>query len=226
MLGAVMWNCWCACAQVDAELELEVTPLDAIFHACDADLSGALDLPESQFALQALGFYPTEPELEAALKGLGLDLDFPVTSATQLRKVADSLEASKCARGLRALPYARRGNSMGQLSALWEGLLVDGWWHSICAKFNQDHAAEIQAGTKREREPNLYALDRPFVRATTSADASARSHIPAAVLDAAEIPGVPAENCCFAQLVNPQGLDVDYFVSHWWGHPLERTLQA
>ena len=205
------------------KLYVNVTSVDAIFEACDANLSG-LDLPESQFALQALGYYPTEPELEAALKDL--DFVFPLTSATQLQKVADSLEASKCTRGLHALPYARRGNSMRQLNTLWKGLMVDGWWHSHCAKFNQDNAAEIEAGTKFKMEPNLYSLDGPFVRATTSADASARSHIPAAVLNAAEIPGAPAENCCFAQLLNPEGVDVDYFVSHWWGHPLERTLKA
>merc|ERR1719161_333040 len=104
--------------------------------------------------------------------------------------------------------------------------MVDGWWHSHCARFNAAHSVEIEAGTKFVMNPNLYALDRPFVRATSSADASARSHIPAAVLNAAEIPGVPAENSCFAQLLNPKGVDVDYFVSHWWGHPLERTIKA
>ena len=45
------------------KLYVKVTSVDAIFLACDANLSGDLDLPESQFALQALGFYPTEPEL-------------------------------------------------------------------------------------------------------------------------------------------------------------------
>ena len=75
-------------------------------------------------------------------------------------------------------------------------------------------------------KPNLYALDEPFVRATTSTDPSAREKIPAKVLETAEIPDVPSANCCFAQLLNPKGLEVDYFVSHWWGHPFERTVQA
>merc|ERR1719440_1842418 len=74
--------------------------------------------------------------------------------------------------------------------------------------------------------PNLYAMDRSFVRATTSTAAGARSEIPAAVLEAARIPGVPTEDCCFAQLLNPRGLEVDYFVSHWWGHPFEQTVNA
>ena len=43
---------------------------------------------------------------------------------------------------------------------------------------------------------------------------------------AARIPEVPTEDCCFAQLLNPRGLEVDYFVSHWWGHPFEQTVNA
>ena len=46
------------------------------------------------------------------------------------------------------------------------------------------------------------------------------------VLQAAGIPACPADDCSFAQLLNPDGLEVDYFVSHWWGHPFERTVQA
>ena len=49
------------------KLYTKVTSVDAIFRACDVDLSGDLDLPQSQYALQALGFYPTELELEALL---------------------------------------------------------------------------------------------------------------------------------------------------------------
>ena len=44
-------------------LYTKVTSVGAIFRACDADLSGDLDLPQTQYALQALGFYPTELEL-------------------------------------------------------------------------------------------------------------------------------------------------------------------
>ena len=63
----------------------KVAPVDAIFQACDADLSGSLDLPQSQHALRALGFYPEETDLKEALKALGLD--FPLTSPVSLQKV-------------------------------------------------------------------------------------------------------------------------------------------
>ena len=114
-------------------------------------------MPESQYALRALGYYPTEAELEATAKALGLP--FPLASPAALQKVAESLAASTCKRGRPALPYAQRGCYLQQLSALWQGLSVNGWWHSLCAKFNEDHAAEIQAGTKFPMEPNLYSLD-------------------------------------------------------------------
>ena len=60
--------------------------VNAIFNACDADGSGSLDSPQSRHALRALGFYPTEKKLRAALKALGLE-DFPLASPEVLRKV-------------------------------------------------------------------------------------------------------------------------------------------
>ena len=96
----------------------------------------------------------------------------------------------------------------------------------MCNKFNAANAEEIAAGHKIESSPNLYAIDRPFVQATTSPDASARKDIPAKVLAAGNIPDAPEFACCFSQLLNPDGLVVDVFVSHWWGHPFEHTVRA
>merc|ERR1719197_227060 len=72
----------------------------------------------------------------------------------------------------------------------------------------------------------LYDMDKHFVRAVTSANPKSREEIPVSVLEAAGVPSVPEYNCCFAQLLNTDGLQVDYFVSHWWGHPFERTVLA
>ena len=88
------------------------------------------------------------------------------------------------------------------------GLMDTDWLPSLCKEFNQKHDAEIREGTKREMTPNLYAIDRAFVRATTSANASARDGIPREVLNAIPIPAVPDAACCFAQLLNPHGLEV------------------
>ena len=37
---------------------------DAVFHACNANRSGDLDLSESRFALQAFGLYPKDRDIE------------------------------------------------------------------------------------------------------------------------------------------------------------------
>ena len=203
-----------------------------IFDACDVSGSGKLDnVSEIRFALQALGFYPKVIEIESAVKHLCLE--FPL-ELHQFLEVANFMEKGNCERGLRALPYARRGLTLRQLKKINMGLKEDGWLQGQCDKFNQDHAHEIGQGKKYEfpMQPNLYALDKEFVKPTTkkkpatSSDANARSEIKDSVLQAAGIPASPAKECCFAQLLNPDGLEVDYFVSHWWGHPFERTVQA
>ena len=91
------------------ELYARVVSVEDIFQACDVDLSGALDLPESQYALRALGLYPTDLELEEQLKDLGLH--FPLTSAASLQHVGRSLNASTCKRGLRASKMVTNSSS-------------------------------------------------------------------------------------------------------------------
>ena len=207
-------------------------PARDIFDACDVSGSGKLDnVSEIRFALKALGFYPKDIEIESAVKKLCLE--FPL-ELHQFLEVANFMEKGNCERGLRALPYARRGLTLRQLKKINMGLKEDGWLQGQCDKFNQDHAHEIGHGKKYEfpMQPNLYALDKEFVKPTTkkkpatSSDANARSEIKDSVLRAAEIPASPAEDRCFAQLLNPDGREVDYFVSHWWGHPFERTIKA
>ena len=61
----------------------------------------------------------------------------------------------------------------------------------------------------------LYSIDILFVRPTTSDDASQREGIPDQVLKLAEVPAVPQANRCFSQLLNPEGVEVDFLVSHW-----------
>jgi len=65
--------------------------------------------------------------------------------------------------------------------------------------------------------PNLYAVENFFALLdTTSADVSKRKYIAQEVLTVAEVSGVTEANCCFAQLLNPGGLETDYLVSHYW----------
>ena len=72
--------------------------------------------------------------------------------------------------------------------------------------------------------PNIFAMDAHFVQATTKHGRNARDYIPENVLNIARVPLVPPIDCCFAQLLNPEGLQADCFVSYYWGHPFERIV--
>lgn len=198
--------------------------LDDIFNSCDADLDGHLDLSELKYAFQALGLYPTFPD-EINIKMEELNFQFPMNNK-EFKKIAESLMDSNWRKGLPTVPYARRGLSLAQLKAIEAGLLQNEWLQSLCDEFNEDHAEDIQSQKAFKMIPNLYSMDKSFVQATTHTDINKREQIPEEVLKTAGIPGVPKHNCCFAQLMNPKGLEVDYFVSHFWGHPFQRTVQA
>ena len=201
-----------------------IPPLATVFGACDTDSDGMLDEAELGFALQACGLYPTPALLAEAMRALGIS---PPLERRALERLVRALEQRPtCRRGLKAVPYARRGITLRQLKDVAKATLATGWIPTKCAEFNAGHAAAIAAGEAYAMAPNLYALDAPFVRATTSADPAARDGIPQEVLEAARVPPRPQEACCYAQLLNPDGLAVDVFVSHFWGHPFQRTVAA
>ena len=107
-------------------------------------------------------------------------------------------------------------------------MLEDKWLPTVCEQFNDEHEVDIQDEDKNvfEKLLNLYSIDEYFVKPTTNRVRSARDGIPEAVLEAAEVPAAPGSNCCFSQLLNPEGLRVDYFVSHFWGHSFQKTVKA
>ena len=112
--------------------------------------------------------------------------------------------------------------------AITKATAGSGWLWSLCDNFNTKNKEDIQAGAKFQLELNLYmyAYNEPFVQALTHPNAAARTNIPAELLEAASVPAAPEFVCCFSQLLNPHGLEVDVFVSHFWDHPFARTVQA
>lgn len=46
------------------------------------------------------------------------------------------------------------------------------------------------------------------------------------MLETEDIPALPKESCSFSQLLNPEGLEVDYFVSLFWGHIFQQTISV
>jgi len=117
------------------------------------------------------------------------------------------------------VPHARRGLTLQQIRAVLMGVNEERWLQKICNNFNL---------TKKEDEHrkylNMYALNDYFVSPTTSCNKELRNKIPNGVLKAAGVPEPPPEDVSFAEMINPEGLQVDYFVSHWWGHDFEKTV--
>lgn len=194
-----------------------------IFKACDADQSGSLDISETQYALQAFGLYPEKEYLKTKMNES--DLTLPI-SLTDFQKIVEDFNNNNCTKLLRTVPYARRGLTLGQLKSVQSGLIGTGWLQSVCDSFNIKHEKEIEEGEKFAMKTNLYAMDQAFVQATTNKNEAARVNIPEDVLTLSGIPSKPKEDISFSQLINPDGLEVDYYVSHAWAHPFEKTMKA
>ena len=199
-------SCTCTCAPrfVDSlpKAQVEALPkpgqyaLRKIFDACDTDSSGMLDEVQALFALQSQGFYLTQDVLEncVSLSETSLPLDLPA-----LERLIQHLEATNHKRDLCAVPYARRGMTRAQLKAISSPKMMH-WVRSECDEFNAKNAADIASGCEHEMAPNLYTLDKLFIRATTSPDVFARKGIPLDALEDAGIPDVPQFACRFSQV--------------------------
>ncbi|CAK9046130.1 unnamed protein product [Durusdinium trenchii] len=111
--------------------------------------------------------------------------------------------------------------ALGQLHHLETLFINSGWLAAQCESFNTNHAWAIQEGSKFQQAPNLYALDTfvvtPMSKPGTCAAREQDVHqtIPCAT-------GASS----FSELVNPNGLYVHCFVSHFWGHLFSSTLKA
>jgi len=207
-----------------ASLSLSGNRVDDVFVACDAKSDGQLDLSETKYACQALGYYPKFPdEIERAMEKL--NAHFPLNKEG-LTNLTAALDKSGCKQAIPAVPYSLRGLTLRQIKLIGKGLLKTNWLQDHCDNFNREHKDEIDNKTIIKMNPNLYSMDKSFVQATTSTDGKARDSIADDVLEIIGVPNAPAETCCYAQLINPQGLEVDYFISHYWGHEFERTVTA
>lgn len=210
----------------DAELDTNDGGRKLIFESCIKNQSGNMDLSGLVFALQSFGLYASKDELMKKMEDL--DVHFPLKIAT-FRMFTEDIGTIQCERGLCTVPHARRGLSLGQLKDIRAGLFDTEWLPSLCQDFNTKHESEIREKKKQEMKPNLYAMKEAFVRKTTMTHdpkTNARNSIPPEVLEDAGVPDAPQANCSFAQLLNKEGLTVDYFVSHCWEQEFDRTVQA
>ena len=110
---------------------------------------------------------------------------------------------------------------MGQLQHLEALFITTGWLSARCESFNAENAHAIANRTKFRQDTNLYALDTFVVTPMSKPGmCGAREHDEQQTI--AEACGISS----FSQLVNPFGLFVHCFVSHFWGHDFTSTVTA
>mmetsp|Transcript_75622 Transcript_75622/g.191232 ORF Transcript_75622/g.191232 Transcript_75622/m.191232 type:complete len:709 (-) Transcript_75622:391-2517(-) len=190
------------------------------FAACDVNGDNWLTGAELRFALQACGLFPTQDQLSAAVGAArSSKVDFREYADLQARLVLDP-EVKK---NVPAVPYARRGLSLEQLQQIYEAFMQDGWLQKQCDDHNIAKRAEIAASEAFAYDENLYALDHFLVRKVTHTEKY--NDVPQHLRMRARLPE-PSHKSSYSELVNPSGLIVQYFVSHYWGHLFARTLKA
>ena len=114
-----------------------------------------------------------------------------------------------------------RGMALGQLQHLEALFVATGWLSARCESFNAENAHAIANGTKFRQDTNLYALDTFVVTPMSKPGmCGAREH------DEQQTIAEARGNSSFSQLVNPFGLFVHCFVSHFWGHKFTSTVTA
>ena len=111
--------------------------------------------------------------------------------------------------------------ALGQLHHLEALFIRTGWLSGRCASFNTQNADAIAEGKKFRQDTNLYALDTFVVTPMSKPGiCGAREHDEHQTI--AEADGFSS----FSELVNPFGLFVHCFVSHFWGHSFTSTVMA
>ena len=111
--------------------------------------------------------------------------------------------------------------ALGQLQHLEALFITTGWLSARCESFNAENAHAIANRTKFRQDTNLYALDTFVVTPMSKPGmCGAREHDEQQTI--AEARGISS----FSQLVNPFGLFVHCFVSHFWGHNFTSTVTA
>ena len=110
---------------------------------------------------------------------------------------------------------------MGQLQHLETLFVKSGWLAAQCEAFNAENAQAISTGWEFRQNPNLYALDTFMVNPMSKpGNCKAREHDDEKTIEEAH------RKSSFSELVNPFGLLVHCFVSHYWGHDFSSTVTA
>ena len=134
---------------------------------------------------------------------------------------ADAPTSAEGRRTRPTIPHSLRGMALGQLQQLESMFITSGWLDAKCNAFNLEHAEAIFEGKKFVQAANLYAMDR-FVVTPMSRPGSCDARDQ----DSANVVPLANEEMSFSELVNPSGLIIHCFVSHFWGHLFSQTVTA
>ena len=201
--------------RVSSELKMKLKDPHFVAKRYDLDSSGGLDMHELKQASRAFGIKFSTEELQEKMAGEdGIDkerfaqvvTDAPVTSAHRSRPT---------------IPHSLRGMALGQLQQLESIFITSGWLFAKCNAFNLTYADAIREGTKFPQAANLYAMDTFVVTPMSQpGKCDARDQ------DSANVVPEANDKMSFSEVVNPYGLIVHCFVSHFWGHLFSQTVTA
>lgn len=181
---------------------------------CDLDGSGDLDTHELGHAARAFGMKLSTERLQQLKGG-----ECRVSKERFAEIVAEPrLEVEKIRP---AIPHSLRGIALGQLQHLENLFIKSGWLAAQCEAFNTANAEAISKGKKFHQTTNLYALDSYVVSPMSKpGSCAAREH------DLTEAVPQAEDKMSFSELLNPHGLIVHCFVSHFWGKIFSETVTA
>eukprot|EP00930_Biecheleria_cincta_P042456 TRINITY_DN29215_c0_g1_i1.p1 TRINITY_DN29215_c0_g1~~TRINITY_DN29215_c0_g1_i1.p1 ORF type:complete len:639 (+),score=106.46 TRINITY_DN29215_c0_g1_i1:119-2035(+) len=122
------------------------------------------------------------------------------------------------------VPFALRGLTLQQLCLAGKAFLDSGFLQKSCDHYNRNHCGQIASGQCFHTETDLYAMNMFVIILIT--DPHHYQSIPEELRCIVKMEVQPQGLCSYAERANPQGMSVDVFVSHFWGHLFQRTLRA
>ena len=217
-------DCWFCCRadswelqllRVSSDLKMKLKDPHFVAKRCDLDSSGDLDMHELKQASQAFGIKFSTEELQEKMAGEAR------INKERFAQIVAGAPVTSADRSRPTIPHSLRGMALGQLQQLESIFITSGWLSKKCNAFNLEYADAIREGTKFPQDANLYAMNTFVVTPMSQpGKCDARRQ------DSAKVVPEANEKMSLSEVVNPHGLIVHCFVSHFWGHLFSQTVTA
>lgn len=202
--------------RVSSDLEQKLKDPHFVAKCCDLDGSGDLDMHELGHAARVFGMKLSPERQRQLLAGAKR-----ASKERFAEVVAEPVLPSERTRP--TVPHSLRGMALGQLQHLEELFIQSGWLAAQCDAYNTKHADAIRKKEKGffQQVCNLYSLDAYVV-----SPMSKPGHCAAREQDRTGSVPPATDKMSFSSLLNPHGLFVHCFVSHFWGKLFSETVTA